>query len=396
MAKFRLHRKMPWVRGIYARLVEARRERDECTAQLGQMSARLELAARERDSLAAEIRSLASGRPAPPDDASLPAAPTVTLNAELTAKIEQLERLCFERTAQLDELSKQSAMDRPLAFMHIPKTSGKALAAGLREILPRTACVVGIDRWALGPIRSSETLPPKYIQMISEGLPPANGSDFVSGHIAYSTLIQSRPAARLMTVLREPRSRILSHWMFWRSHSDETLANYGAWERIVRLARRPLIEFLNHPQAAYVTDNVAARMLLSPHPLIPDDGFIDSASDEHLASEAAARLKAFDFADIVENPRLEDNVRAFLARPFVHRRVNETPALPSELRVSVEEELTSDAVLRLEHLSRLDGELWRAVVAGRIDGADPRALSDDTFRRTVIRHAALIRPGSTG
>ena len=52
MAKFRLHRKIPGVRGIYTRLDEVRHERDG-------LAARLEEATRERDGLAAEIRSLA-------------------------------------------------------------------------------------------------------------------------------------------------------------------------------------------------------------------------------------------------------------------------------------------------------------------------------------------------
>jgi hypothetical protein len=319
----------------------------------------------------------------------------LALNAELAAKVEQLGGLCVDRAAQLDMLSKQSAMDRPLAFMHVPKTSGCALRAGLCEVLPSTACIAGWDRVAFGAFRSFETMSPEFRQLVYEALPPANGIDFVTGHIAYSTLIQGRPAARFMTVLRESRSRVLSLWLYWRCLPEEAISSQGAWRRVLRLAREPLVKFLNHPEAACHTDNVTVRMLLWPHPLIPDDGFIDGAADERLASEAAARLKAFEFADVIENPRLEDNVRAFLARPFVYRRVNET-VVPSELRCSLEEELTDEALHLLEHRSRLDRELWRAVVAERIAGADSTALTDDAFRRTVTRHAALMRPESTG
>jgi hypothetical protein len=320
----------------------------------------------------------------------------LALNAELAAKIEQLERLYVGRAAQLDELSRQSAMDRPLAFMHVPKTSGIALRAGMQEVLATTACIEGYDRWIFGAFRSFETMSPEARQTVFEALPPANGIDFVAGHIAYSTLIQGRPTARFMTVLREPRSRILSQWMFGRSISDEILRPWGAWGRVTRLVRKPLVEYLNHPEVACTIDNIVVRMLLWPHPLIPDDGFIDSASDERLASEAVARLKSFDFADVVENPRLEDNVRAFLTRPFVYRRVNETPPVPSALRLPLEKELSDEALLVVEHRSRLDRELWRAVAAERIAGADPTALGDDTFRRTVTRHAALMRPDATG
>ena len=325
----------------------------------------------------------------------------LALNGEIAAKIEhqskqieQLGKQIEQQSKQIEQQRKRSAMDRPLAFMHVMKTSGVALRAGLREVLPSPEYIGGFDRGYFGAFRSFETMSPEIRQGIHEALPPANGIDFVTGHLAYSTLIRGLPAARFMTVLREPRSRILSLWMYWRSMSDEEVSLFGAWRRVIRLTRQPLIEFLNHPEAACQTDNVYVRMLLWPHPLIPDDGFIDSASDGRLASEAAGRLKTFDFADVIENPRLEDNVRAFLTRPFVYRRANETPLMPSELRVPLEEELTGEALLLLDHRSRLDRELWRAVAAERIAGAELTALSDDTFRRTVTRYAALMCPSS--
>src|SRR5215475_5094838 len=258
-----------------------------------------------------------------------------SLHTEIATLAPEVTRLNGEnnfyarRVAELEEhnrlLTEAAALDRPLAFMAVPKTSGSALTAGLCEVLPSTARIHGWDHGFFGAFRQFETMSPGLRQQIYETLPPANGIDFVFGQIAYSTLFQGRPTARLMTVLREPRSRILSLWIYWRSFSDEDYAIAGAWGRVQRLTRQPLAEFLNHPEAACQTDNVYVRRLLWPHPLIPDDGFIDSASDERLTSEAAARLKAFDFADVTENPRLEDNVRAFLARPFVYRRVNETP-----------------------------------------------------------------------
>jgi hypothetical protein len=308
---------------------------------------------------------------------------------QLTSKNEQLSALIAERAAKIEKPSKPCDMDRPLAFMHIPKTSGVALADGLREILPSTTIIGGFDRRHFGAFRSFDTMSPGLRQQIYETFPPAKGIDFISGHVAFSTLLRSRPAARFMTVLREPRSRILSLWMFWRSTADETLAAMGAFRRVLDLSHKPLAEFLNHPEAAHQTDNVAVRMLLWPHPLIADDGFIDSASDERLASEGAARLKTFDFTDVVENPRLEDHMRAFLIRPFSYRRVNETPVPSSGLQIPLEEELTSEALFLLERRSRLDRKLWRAVAEERIAGADLTALSDDTFRRTVARYAAL-------
>src|SRR5215475_9603486 len=212
-----------------------------------------------------------------------------SLHTEIATLTPELTRLNGEnnfyarRVAELEEhnrlLTEAAALDRPLAFMAVPKTSGSALTAGLCEVLPSTARTHGPNHGFFGAFRQFETMSPGLRQQIYETLPPANGIDFVFGQIAYSTLIQGRPTARLMTVLREPRSRILSLWMYWRSFPDEDGAIAGAWGRVRRLTRPPLAEFLNHPEAACQTDNVYVRRLLWPHPLIPDDGFIDSASD---------------------------------------------------------------------------------------------------------------------
>ena len=287
-------------------------------------------------------------------------------SAILTSEVSRLkgENSSYaRRIAELEEhnrlLTEAAAMDRSLAFMHVPKTSGQALTIGLHEALPTTHYLNCYDRGFFGALRSCETILPFPPHQVHDALPPASGIEFVAGHITYSTLIQGRPEARFMTVLREPRSRILSLWTFYRSTSDEAIADLAAFGRVVGLARLPLVEFLSHLEAACHTDNEYVRMLLWPHPLIPDDGFIDSASDERLVGEAMARLKAFDFADVVENPQLEDNIRAFLARPFVYRRMNETPPMPPELRSPLEGELNREALRLVEQRSRLDRELWR-------------------------------------
>jgi len=315
---------------------------------------------------------------------------TTQLNAARVAGIERMTAPDAERAARFNDSSARSAMDRPLAFMHIPKTSGSSLIAGLREVLPSTTCIGGFDLSMFGAFDVLEKVDPKVRESIyPDVLPPIGGRDFVAGHFAYSTLAKSCPDARVMTVLREPRSRILSLWMYWRAVADDALSAWGTWRDTVRVARQPLLDFLNHPEAACQTDNVAVRMLLWPHPLIPDAGFIDSASDQCMAGKAAARLKSFAFADVIENPQFEENVRIWLARPFVYPRVNETH-MPPELRVRLRDELTQEALRLLEHRSRLDRPLWLALASERIATAEPGTLSDDIFRRTVARYEGLM------
>jgi len=192
--------------------------------------------------------------------------------------------------------------------MHIPKTSGTALGVGMVASLQPSATVAGFDHCLFGTFDQFDTLAQIQRQRVYDSpawLPRA--ADFIFGHFALSTLRQAYPRAPTCTVLREPASRLLSHWIHWRQHTDAELASWGAWADRVRCARQPLATFLREQLAACQTDNLALRMLLWPHPLVPPDGFIDPADDDRLVREASARLRGFDFVDIPrsrQNPKI--------------------------------------------------------------------------------------------
>jgi hypothetical protein len=142
------------------------------------------------------------------------------LNTELAVKTDKLRQHNAELAAKTEKLSKQCALNRPMAFMHVPKTSGVALTYRVLAALPLTNCLDCYDREFFGALRSCKTVLPPSHHEVYDALPPGDGIDFVAGHIMYSALIQGRPTAHLMTVLREPRSRIPSLWTFYRSQSD--------------------------------------------------------------------------------------------------------------------------------------------------------------------------------
>jgi hypothetical protein len=83
---------------------------------------------------------------------------------------------------------------------------------------------------------------------------------FVTGHIS---ALREPARSRNIHHLCEPSSRLLSHWLFWRQHTDED----GALGRLgrVRQSRMPLV--VSWPSHSwFTTDNIALRMLLWPHP----------------------------------------------------------------------------------------------------------------------------------
>ena len=208
----------------------------------------------------------------------------------------------------------------------------------------------------------------------------------VCGHFALSTLRAAYPGAQLVTVLREPVSRLLSHWMFWRKQTDEALAGWGGWGDYVRQARRPLGAFIAEPQVAVQTDNMALRMLLWPHPAVPVDGFIDPANDAELLREARRRLDGFALAEIVEGPVVA-RIGTWLGRDFTYRRLNETADMPERQRTPLAGQLDAATLALLDERSRLDLALWRGVAIRR-DGA---AAATSLRRQTILAHVAPLR-----
>jgi hypothetical protein len=100
----------------------------------------------------------------------------------------------------------------PLVFMHIPKTAGTALVHALRAAVRPQREINGSDTCLSGTFTGYETMDERESARTYRTIADVpTDADMVSGHMAFSTLRQVYPAARMMTVLRDPLSRLLSH-----------------------------------------------------------------------------------------------------------------------------------------------------------------------------------------
>ncbi len=280
---------------------------------------------------------------------------------------------------------------RPLAFMHIPKTAGSSLIRALARSVPDSNPVTGLDRSLYGLFDDFGTLGPAQSAAIchsTDSFP--RDARLIMGHFAYSTLRGAYPDAQIITVLRDPTSRLLSHWLFWRQHTDDMLEADGGWADFVRYSREPLADFLNQPRIAPQIDNAALRMILWQHPLIGPDRFIDPAHDELLLREAAARLETFAFIDVIENKSFIPNLQGWLDRPLPYEHVNETSYVPPEYRVPLHRELTDTAYDLISARSRLDLQLWRTIAEQRMKGRDAAALQQRIVLTNIARYGALM------
>jgi hypothetical protein len=113
-----------------------------------------------------------------------------------------------------------------IVFLHLQKTGGSTVHALLKERLPP-------DRFARRT-RAGHIVWDAY-----------RDSDeiVVSGHVTAAEVRQSIRNPRIFTVLRQPESRLLSHFYFLKSHSVELLESYQS-PLLLRIKAMSLEEFL--------------------------------------------------------------------------------------------------------------------------------------------------------
>ena len=282
---------------------------------------------------------------------------------------------------------------RTLVFMHIAKSSGTSLNAGLIDTLAPQRPVGGFDRVMFGGFSDFSSLSEGARASVYQHPSALPDGDYVHGHFSLNTTHTRYADAQFMTVLREPCSRLLSHHRYWRSRTPGMLRSWGRWRRMVERAHQDLEVFLSDPLVACQTDNMALRMLLWPHKLIPDQGFIDPRDDAALLEAARARLARFDWVDVMENDRLAENLRVWLARPFHYRHLNRAAPRPARGDSDLADDLSNRAFELLGRRSRLDLRLWQDVVRRRMPDVDPAVMQQRTLLRTAARLAGAQAGG---
>ncbi len=280
---------------------------------------------------------------------------------------------------------------RPALFMHVPKTSGSALVSSF-VATGRGHTTEGFDRAIFGTFDRWETIAPETrakIAMSPDDLP--RDAIMIAGHYALSTLRAAFPASPVVTILRDPSTRLLSHWLYWRATDPATTTVWGAWADLVLRAHRPLGAFLADPELACQLDNIVTRMLLWPHRLIPAGGFIEERHDLRLLREARAKLRSLDFVDLVEDPALDRNLAALFDWPWTRKTINVTERIPADRRFPLHEAFTAEATRRLRSNTRLDQVLWTDIARRRLGRGDEARVAQDRARLVAAaRYGALM------
>lgn len=279
-------------------------------------------------------------------------------------------------------------------YLHIPKSAGSSILSALEAALPPGSLAPQhFDASLFCGFEDFELLRPEVRSQIA-----ANPGEVrslgryraVSGHFSLTTLLQIADASAICTVLREPRARLLSLYMYWRTPGiGDVLSPYRAHEH----ALRPLSEFLTEPRLAPVVDNQVCRMLLHGDARLPESSFAAPSDIEAIAADAIERLDSLGFVGVLE---LGDSAWRGVARLFavtldqLEANVTGEHAIPAAVQ-SGEKLLVADALEPVEQRSAADLLVYdHALACAGLDAHERRRLTDGAFANQLVKLGDLV------
>jgi hypothetical protein len=286
---------------------------------------------------------------------------------------------------------RQARPGRPLVFTHIPRTAGTSLRNAVQSSLEPEVVFDGYGQVAFGSFSDVDSLHAKIRRQIA--FSPAElpvDAQFVSGHISPSTTRARFPDAGHFTVLREPRVRLISHWLFARAHSDFQLRRWRGFAPRIRAARSSLLDYIANPLVAAHVDNGMARLLLWPHEDIPSEGFIDPVHDDELFEEAVAILDSFAYVGILENPDFSAELGEWLGHPLSLPRLNEVSAFRQPDTPDLTAEVSGGGADLLRWRTRIDARLWSHIAARCFGVTRTNELCERVYEEAVERYSTQL------
>lgn len=297
----------------------------------------------------------------------------------------------------------QRVRDR-IGYLHVPKAAGtsvtealvRAAAATVRDDgRAVTVCPAVTDRSLFGTFDDFGSLAPDQRSMVfRQPLEQLAGFDVVRGHFDIRSLRAGRCDDDVAVLLREPRARLLSLYTYWRSWTEAEHASWGNYDASRHATRLTWVEFLRDPSIAPQIDNVAARLVLGPHPLVPLDRFIPEANVAEVTDDALAALDGFGFVDVIENGpacwrRLGE--WAELSLDVVARNETRSEDLGGEVWQGSGEPPALDALGRL---TAIDHDLWTAAARRHTEDIDDLSARASSIAATKFASYGMELPGA--
>lgn len=278
-------------------------------------------------------------------------------------------------------------MRERLAYLHLPKAAGTSIRAALSSYYEADDTVPwSFDKHMFGGFDRLDIVDrPVFLGDPTE----FRRYRYMEGHWSLPTILAGFDLEDVACILREPRSRYLSQYTFWRSWGDDQHAVWNPFDASL-YSRRTLGEYASSAAIACISDNLATRLILGPHSLIPPDGPIRPEHVDTVARHACTQLDRIGFVDVIE--RGESTYVAleeWFGSPLSRERLNETQLDQGE-RVDLDDLMDRRTQALVNDRSAADLQVWHHVLSTRESGSG-RATADASYgaalTKIAVQHA---------
>jgi len=239
-----------------------------------------------------------------------------------------------------------------IVFFHVQKTGGTTVHSLLQEIFPA-------DRFA-ERTRAGHVVWDSFRD---------SDDAIVSGHVTAAEVRHHIKHPRIFTVLREPESRLLSHYYFLKSHSAALLESYGS-PLLLRIKAMSLEEFLEDAEIEAWFRDFYVKIL--------DPERDQNGADLHRARAFLSRCEVIGTTD---------ELASFVRAMFAALDIPPPATIPRMNSLSSRKDRAGFDPVDVAAPSRVERELLRKYVAN----------DEVLFQRAqAMPHLATQRPGLLG
>lgn len=235
-----------------------------------------------------------------------------------------------------------------LVFLHIPKTGGTSI------------------RHALATLFQPDEICPERFRAISRfSQEDLARYRFFSGHFTMAEVNRIPGEKYVVTILRDPKERILSLYYFWRRHTDDLIERANL--RGPRVARQlSLAQFLSaetSPPRNAVKNEIACALAGGVFPGIADEYHLGTPSGRRRVGRYEVLRRALNNVTRLSAVGFLDNPTCFMRRicadlnlggPPEIGRINTRYEMRSGFEAVVEEKITPEVSVLLDRCTDLD------------------------------------------
>lgn len=292
------------------------------------------------------------------------------------------------------------SLGEPRCFLHVPKCAGTSIHVALEAAFPEGAVASRrSDTSVFCDFSAFDRIDEQARALVAVGdaeISALARYRVVSGHFSLPTLLRLTPASNIATVLREPRTRLLSAFMFLRL--TPIVGFWGPYGQEVLSSPAQAIETcFSDERIARSNDNQACRLLLHGDPRLPDGRFVDPGDVQGVAEAALERLDRLGYVGILERDDVWGDLSRFFGVTLEPVRTNVTGEGEMPQGALPIPSFDMEAVLDLiDRRCAADQIVYDALLDRHCaDRDEARRVADAAFAEELVRFGNLTGPAAT-